>query len=154
MLWTLPASAHAVLVGTNPRDEDSLGTAPRKITLTFDENIGSPAFIAVHSPDGESVTTSKATAIDHTVSATVVDVGKRGRYAVSYRVVSADGHPVEGTFHYAITTGQVVNQVSAASRSTFVHRHSAHLLWGVLAAAIAIALLLAPLRGRDDPPDA
>ena len=153
MLWMVPASAHAVLVGTNPKDGASLATAPNTITLTFNENIGTPAFIAVQSPDGKKVTTSKATAIDHQITATVADVGKRGRYAVSYRVVSADGHPVEGTFHYSMTTGKVVKQVSSSSSSTFVHRHSGHFFWGILAAAIAIALLLAPLRRRDDSHD-
>lgn len=146
MLWTVPASAHAGLVGTNPKDGASLVKAPHKITLTFNENIGSPAFIAVQSPDGKKVATSKVAAIDHTVSARVADVGKRGRYAVSYRVVSADGHPVEGTFHYTMTTGEIVKQVTSASESSFVQRHRAHLFWGILAAAIAIALLLAPLR--------
>ena len=154
MLWTVPASAHAVLVGTNPKDGASLATAPRTITLTFNENIGTPAFIAVQSPDGKKVTTSKATAIDHQISATVADVDKRGRYAVSYRVVSADGHPVEGTFHYSVTTGKVVKQVADDAGSSFVHRHSGHFFWGILAAAIAVALLLIPLRRRDDTHDA
>jgi methionine-rich copper-binding protein CopC len=150
LAWTVPASAHAVLVGTNPKDGASLATSPHTITLTFNENIGTPAFIAVQSPDGKKVTTSKAKAVDHTISATVTDVGKRGRYAVSYRVVSADGHPVEGTFHYTTTTGQKVTQVAQSDESSFVHRHSAHLFWGILAAAIAIALLLAPLRRHHD----
>ncbi|MDX6276953.1 MAG: copper resistance protein [Nocardioidaceae bacterium] len=154
MLWTIPASAHAVLVGTTPKDGASFASAPHRITLTFNENIGTPAFIAVQSPDGKKVTTSKATAIDHRITATVADVGKRGRYAVSYRVVSADGHPVEGTFHYSVTTGKIVKQVSTPSSSTFVHRHSGHLFWGILAAAVAIALLLAPLRRRSDSHDA
>jgi copper resistance protein C len=146
MLWTVPASAHAVLVGTNPKDGASLAIAPHRITLTFNENIGTPAFIAVQSPDGKRVSTSKATAVDHKASATVADVGKRGRYAVSYRVVSADGHPVEGTFHYTMTTGTIVKQVADDAGKSFVHRHSGHFFWGILAAAIAIALLLAPLR--------
>jgi methionine-rich copper-binding protein CopC len=150
MACAVPASAHAVLVGTDPKDGASFAAAPNRITLTFNENIGTPAFIAVQSPDGKKVTTSKATAIDHKITATVTDVDKRGRYAVSYRVVSADGHPVEGTFHYSVTTGQKVDQVNSSDESSFVHRHSAHLFWGILAAAIAIALLLTPLTRRHD----
>jgi methionine-rich copper-binding protein CopC len=152
--WTVPASAHAALVGTNPKDGSSRASAPHRVTLTFNENIGTPAFIAVQAPDGKKVTTSKVAAVDHTISATVADVGKRGRYAVSYRVVSADGHPVEGTFHYTVTSGEVVKQVASPAESSFVQRHRAHLFWGILAAAIAIGLLLAPLRRRDDTHDA
>ncbi|MCW2750374.1 MAG: hypothetical protein JWR83_1484 [Aeromicrobium sp.] len=153
MLWTVPASAHAVLVGTDPKDGSALASAPTSISLTFNENIGTPAFIAVRAPDGTKVITSPATAVNRTVSATVADVSKRGRFAVSYRVVSADGHPVEGTFHYTVLTGRVVKQVADDAGSSFVHRHSGHFFWGILAAAIAIALLLMPLRRRDDTHD-
>jgi methionine-rich copper-binding protein CopC len=154
MLWTVPASAHAVLVGTNPKDGASLAAAPTKITFTFNENIGRPSFISVQAPDGKPVKTSTAIPIDHTVSATVADVDKRGRYSASYRVVSADGHVVEGTIHYTVTTGTIVKQVADDAGSSFVHRHSGHFFWGILAAAIAVALLLVPLRRRDDAHDA
>lgn len=153
VLWAAPASAHAVLVGTDPRDGASFATAPHRITLTFNENIGTPAFIAVRAPDGTRVDTSKAAAVDHTISATVADVDKRGRYAVSFRVVSADGHPVEGTFHYAVTSGRVVKQVADDAGTSFVHRHRGHFFWGILAAAVAVGLLLVPLRRRDDSHD-
>lgn len=149
MLWTLPASAHAALVGTNPKDGSSLAAAPHTITMTFSENIGTPAFIAVQAPDGDQVA-SATKVVGQRINTTVADVAKRGRYAVSYRVVSSDGHPVEGTVHFFVTSGQAVEQVALQSESSFVHRHSAHLFWGILAAAVAIALLLAPLRRHDD----
>lgn len=150
MLWTVPASAHAVLVGTNPKDGASFSSAPTKIAFTFNENIGTPAFISVQAPDGSTVKTSKATAIDHVVRTTVTDVDKRGRYTASYRVVSADGHVVEGTIHYTVTTGEKVKQIAPKKSESFIHHHSAHLFWGILAAAIAVALLLAPLRRHHD----
>lgn len=150
ILWTAPAGAHALLVGTDPKDGSSLAAAPSTITLTFSEDIAMPAFIAVQSPDGKQVATSRPKAVDQRVTAMVTDVGKRGHYAVSYRVVSTDGHPVEGTIHYAVTSGQVVKQAASVAESTFVHRHSALLVWGILVAAVAIALLLVPLRRHHD----
>jgi methionine-rich copper-binding protein CopC len=150
VLGSGPASAHASLVGSDPKDGSSHAAAPTTITLTFNENVGNPAFIAVTAPDGTKVKVSGTTAVDGTVTATVADVDKKGRFTASYRVVSADGHPVEGTLHYTVTTGRTVKQVDTAESETFLHRHSAHLFWGILAAAIAIALLLMPLRRRDD----
>lgn len=153
VLWTVPASAHAVLVGTNPKDGASFVSAPTKITFTFNENVGQPAFIAVHAPDGTKVTTSTANPVDHVITATIIDVHKRGRYAASYRVVSADGHPVEGTIHYEVTSGRIVKQVADDAGTSFAHRHRGHFFWGILAGAVAIALLLVPLRRRDDSVD-
>lgn len=145
-----PASAHASLVGSDPEDGAALAAAPSAITFTFSENIGNPAYIAVTAPDGSTVDVGEVRAIDNKVTTTLPEVDQKGRYTASYRVVSADGHPVEGTIHYTTTTGRAVEQVAAPEEKTFIHRHRAHLFWGILAAAVAIALLLAPLRRRDD----
>lgn len=145
-----PASAHASLVESDPEDGATLEAAPLAVTFTFSENIGTPAYVAVTAPNGSNVDVSDVRALDKEVTATVAEVGQKGRYTVSYRVVSADGHPVEGTIHYSATTGRTVTQVDPPEEKTFIHRHSAHLFWGILAAALAIALLLAPLRRRDD----
>jgi methionine-rich copper-binding protein CopC len=132
-----PASAHAALVGSDPADGTSSATAPTTITFTFNENIAQPAYIAVQAPDGTQVEVTGVRAVD-------------GTYSASYRVVSSDGHPVTGTITYTVTTGRSVTQVEAPVEETFLHRHSSHLIWGVLAAVVAIALLLAPLRRRHD----
>ncbi|MET0467507.1 MAG: copper resistance CopC family protein [Aeromicrobium sp.] len=146
-----PASAHAALVGSDPEDGSSLDAAPTTITLTFNENIAQPAYVAVAAPDGTQVEVTDIRAVDDTVTATVQDVDQRGRYSASYRVVSADGHPVTGTLRYDVTTGRSVTQVDAPAQDEgFLHRHSSHLFWGILAAVVAIALLLAPLRRRHD----
>lgn len=145
-----PASAHASLVGSDPEDGAILAAAPAAITLTFNENIGNPAYVTVTAPDGSKVDLGNVRAVDNRVTATVADVDQKGRYTAAFRVVSADGHPVEGTIHYTATSGRTVEQVDPPDEETFIHRHSAHLFWGILAAAVAIALLLAPLRRRDD----
>jgi methionine-rich copper-binding protein CopC len=145
-----PASAHASLVGSDPKDGATLTAAPATITFTFNENIGNPAYIAVTAPNGSKVDVGDVRAIDNTITATLPDVDQKGRYTASYRVVSADGHPVEGTIHYSSKAGRTVKQVEPPEDKTFIHRHRAHLFWGILAAAVAIALLLAPLRRRDD----
>lgn len=145
-----PASAHAALVGSDPADGSTLSAAPPSITFTFNENVAEPAYVAIAAPDGSQVAISDIDAVDDTVTATVADVDQRGTYSASYRVVSADGHPVTGTLTYDVTVGRSVTQVEAPTNDGFLHRHSSHLFWGILAAAVAIALLLAPLRRRHD----
>lgn len=146
LLGSGPASAHASLVGSDPEDGATLDAAPTAISFTFNENIGNPAYIAVTAPDGSTIDVGTVRAVDQKVTTTLADVDQKGRYTAAYRVVSADGHPVEGTIHYSTTTGRTVTQIDPPEKETFVHRHSAHLFWGILAAALAIALLLAPLR--------
>lgn len=150
LLGAGPASAHAALVGSDPGNGASLAAAPTTMTFTFNENIAQPAYIAIKAPDGTQVEVSDVRAVDEAVTATIADVDQRGTYSASYRVVSSDGHPVTGTITYDVTTGRAVTQVDAPVEETFLHRHSSHLIWGVLAAVVAIALLLAPLRRRHD----
>lgn len=145
-----PASAHAALVGSDPADGSTQASAPTTVTLTFNEPIGNPAYLAVTAPDGTKVSVTDIRAVDQEVTATVADVDQKGRYSAAYRVVSADGHPVAGTLTYDVSAGRAVTQVEAPQEQSFFHRHSNHLFWGILAAVVAVALLLAPLRRRDD----
>lgn len=150
VLGAVPANAHAGLVGTEPSAKATLSSAPETVSMTFSENVGS-AFVAVTAPDGSSIKTTDVTAVDRTVTAAVADVGMRGRFSVSFRVVSADSHPVDGTFTYTVTTGRTVEQVDTATVSeSFVQRHEAHLLWGAVAVIVAVGLIVAPLRRSRD----
>lgn len=141
-----PASAHAALVGTDPEDGSSLATAPTSLTFTFNENVSRRTQVAVAAPDGTQLDVTDVRAVGQAVTATITDADQRGTYSASYRVVSADGHPVTGTITFDVTTGRTVTQVDVPEQESFIHRHSSHVVWGGLAAVVAIALLLAPLR--------
>jgi methionine-rich copper-binding protein CopC len=149
-----PASAHAGLAGSNPEDGARLQTLPSSVTFTFSENVGN-AFIAVTAPDGSAVEISAVSAVDREISASLTDPDQKGVYSASYRIVSADGHPVAGTITFTVLTGQEVSQVAVDStQESFFDRHLGHVMWGVLAGLAAIALIAWPMRRRDDPHDA
>lgn len=115
-----PASAHASLVRVDPADGSSLTSAPAKVTLTFDENIGSPAVIVVTGPDGSRVSTGTAEVHDNTAS-TGVDITEGGAFTVTFRVVSDDGHPTSAQTIFRVTGGTTpANQkgVSSAPATT------------------------------------
>ncbi len=155
LLGVGPASAHAGLAGSDPEDGASLQSLPSTISLSFTENIGN-AFIAVTAPDGTAVQTSEPSAVDRAVSAGLTDPGQRGIYTASYRVVSADGHPVAGSITFTVLTGEEVSQVTAEPmpQQGFFDRHLGHVLWGTLAGVAAIVVIVLPLRRRDDAHDA
>lgn len=152
VLRSAPAYAHAALVSTDPVDGARQAMAPRSVTLTFNENVATPAFVVVTAPDGTRVATGKVSILDHTVKATVAAIDMKGIYTLSYRVVSGDSHAVEGTTTFTITTGRTVKQVAPVEES-FAHRHRNHLIWGLVGAAAAVGLLIWPLRGKHDAED-
>jgi len=150
VLGSAPAAAHAALVSTDPSDGARLETAPTRVTLEFNENVATPAFLAITAPDGTRVGTGPVKVVDKKVTAPVAPVDMKGTYSMSYRVVSSDSHSIEGSTAFEVTTGRTVTQATPAKEESFVHRHRGHLVWGLLGALVAVVLLLLPLRSTSD----
>jgi copper transport protein len=98
------ASAHAVLVRSVPSNDTVLQQAPREIRLIFSEPVET-AFGSIRVYD------SAARRFDdgqiHRPDARAVSVGvagrlARGTYTVTWRVISADSHPVHGAFVFHV----------------------------------------------------
>nr|WP_245996832.1 copper resistance protein CopC [Streptomyces armeniacus] len=102
-----PASAHAVLTGSDPADGAVVGSAPKEVTLTFSEGVSmSDDSIRVLDPDGERADTGELIDL---CSGDLVRYGTSlrgglpdGTYTVAWKAVSADSHPVSGAFTFSI----------------------------------------------------
>ncbi|NBE81744.1 copper resistance CopC/CopD family protein [Micromonospora rubida] len=98
-----PASAHAVLVSSSPAASAVVPGGPAEVVLTFSEPVRKVAGkIRVIAPDGARADRGEP-AFESTVVTVPVDPSAgRGTYLVSYRVISADSHPVSGAFTYSV----------------------------------------------------
>jgi copper resistance protein C len=103
-LGAAPASAHAHLVRAVPADGATVTTAPARVRLVFDENVRTPAVLVVTGPSGTRVERRPVQVLDNTASVRV-DVMAVGRYTVTFRVVSGDGHPVSAQTSFRFTPG-------------------------------------------------
>jgi copper transport protein len=98
-----PASAHAALVGSDPAGGTIVPDAPNRVTLTFSESVQLLAGkIQVLAPDGSRADQGEPQSSGNTVTIPLRSGGGRGTYVVSYRVLSADSHPVAGTLTYSV----------------------------------------------------
>ncbi|MCT2022068.1 copper resistance CopC family protein [Kocuria marina] len=102
-----PASAHDELVRTNPQADAKLEKAPTTLELTFSGNIqdiGSE--VRVTDSHGTDMTRGTLAAQNTAVSQPLREGGDEDEtYTVTWRVVSQDGHPIEGTFTYTVGDG-------------------------------------------------
>lgn len=102
-----PAFAHAQLVGTDPAPGQVLTKRPSAITLRFSENVQVTAnAIRLYDSGGNVLVTGKPSS--PAVGTVRVPIGsdlKNGAYIVTWRVVSADTHPVQGSFTFQIGSG-------------------------------------------------
>lgn len=100
----LPASAHAALVRSSPTSGSTLTAVPPEVALTFNESID-PQFTSVTVKSGSTTaSTGKPTVEGPTVYQSLDPRMDEGTYTVSYRVTSADGHPVSGSYTFTYTS--------------------------------------------------
>ncbi|HEX8207103.1 MAG TPA: copper resistance protein CopC, partial [Solirubrobacteraceae bacterium] len=157
------ASAHAVLTHSTPHRGATVTEAPPEVVFDFNEPV-EVSFGALRVYDEEGGRVDRGELVRPNDSARSVGVKvrslERGLYTATYRVVSADGHPVSGGFTFGVGTavtkggsapdvaslleesdaGPAVEGVYGVARGL----HYAALL--VLVGAVAFALLLWPER--------
>ena len=97
------ASAHTGLSSSNPTDGATVAAPPTAVTLTFEQpvvDIG--ATVMVTGPDDQQYPTGVPVVDGADVRTDLMGLGPAGTYFISYRVVSEDGHPVEGRIQFLL----------------------------------------------------
>lgn len=103
VLTPTAATAHGGGVKTNPDHGEVLEQLPAEATVSFGQ-APTKADVVLETPAG-TVVKLKTQISDTTVTVVLPPTGPRGDYTLSYRVVSADGHPVDGSATFTVTTG-------------------------------------------------
>ncbi|WP_088342973.1 MULTISPECIES: copper resistance CopC/CopD family protein [Rhodomicrobium] len=96
-----PAFAHAALVGSEPADDGVVAAAPQRLTLTFNQPIA-PLVLKLIRPDGSAVALDHFALEGNRLSIDAPPGLGAGTHALSWRVVSEDGHPVGGSLLFSI----------------------------------------------------
>ena len=98
------ASAHAVRIATDPTDGVEVAHGPQRVSASFNEEL-QPQFAAmtVVGPDGNLWSTGDPQVEGAVIGVDVRPLGPAGTYTVNYRVTSADGHPVSGSWSFRLT---------------------------------------------------
>jgi len=99
-----PARAHAVLESTAPDDGAVLMTSPSRIVLRFNEPVA-PAGAGVRLFDATGAVVDVGSPEAAPASQVRVPIGRQlapGSYIATWRVVSADGHPVRGALVFSV----------------------------------------------------
>ena len=126
LLTALPAQAHADFVSSNPSDGSVVQSFPSEISLTFNEElltIGDESVntISLIGLDEIEISLSSAEVTGANLVATVAGDAAAlpaGKYRVSYRVVSADGHPVKGEISFEVAPLEEITTTQATRTPT------------------------------------
>ena len=108
LLSTVPtANAHSTLVASIPKRGAELNVLPKFVTLKFNESLliladKNPNSITVLSPKGILISSGTPKVNGNTLSISLKTKKATGKFRVTYRVVSADGHPISGEYFFTV----------------------------------------------------
>jgi methionine-rich copper-binding protein CopC len=108
------ATAHDDVIDQIPAPGSQVEAGLVEIKLDFSNellDLGSGAEILVTGPDGSPATATCA-ALNGTLATAQSDLDQAGTYTVAWRVVSSDGHPIEGSYNFELlnTSGYVASE--------------------------------------------
>ena len=124
------AFAHASLIRSEPTDRAVVAQAPSMLALTFNEPV-SPLVVRLVSPTGEATELKDVVANDARLMIPLPEGLTVGTYLLSWRVISADGHPVGGALTFS-----VVHRSARPPTSELDLDH--RLRWALLAAKLML----------------
>jgi copper resistance protein C len=143
------ASAHAARVSAEPADNAMVATGPDRVSATFNERLQTTfAAMTVVGPDGNVWSTGEPTVRGAVVGVGLRPLGPAGTYTVNYRVTSADGHVVSGSWSFRLTVPGTGTPGPAATGTQAGGRLPVWPLVAVTLALVAAAAFWAARRRR------
>jgi methionine-rich copper-binding protein CopC len=100
------AQAHSELVSSNPSASANIQELPGQIELEFNEellNLGTGNSVSIMSPSGEDLGMGETSTEGAKIIRLLNTTSETGTFEVKYRVASADGHILNGSYTFDLT---------------------------------------------------
>jgi methionine-rich copper-binding protein CopC len=142
------AIAHSELVSSNPSASANIQQLPEQIELEFNEellNLGSGNSVSIISPSGEDLGMGETSTEGTRITRLLNSAPESGTFEVKYRVVSADGHVLNGNYTFNITEAVVTtleknNSADAESGSNLLMNSVKAILGAAVVLLIGLAI--------------
>ena len=133
------AQAHSSVVKTIPQYQSLLQELPSEVSIQFSEeplSIKGKAInsITVVNPEGSVLSKSRTSVEGKTLTVKINNVdAKAGTYSVKYRMASADGHVISGSYRFNLKKSSKVLPIKEVDGHDwwglhFLHLHKEHIL--------------------------
>ncbi|MDF1508997.1 copper resistance protein CopC [Robertmurraya sp. DFI.2.37] len=104
------AFAHSHLESSNPADGEVVTEALNEIVLDFDGGIEQGSFLEVTTTDGQAVELQDTLIDEDKLTAVAAETLTNGEYQVTWSVISADGHSLDGEFSFTVDAPEMVEE--------------------------------------------
>lgn len=137
---TAPAAhAHASLVFSDPAIGANLSKLPQHVEVEFDGNLitlgnHKENVLQIIDARGREIDAANSQVAGPILGVDVKDQSEQGIFTVRWRVVSSDGHPVQGSYQFTVgsnseSTGSAATMTPSKTVSTAVRRIHKESFW-------------------------
>src|SRR5690625_3687226 len=116
LFWSYSLWAHAALVATQPAAGAVLAEPPEQVSLTFNEPVA-PLRFQLLTPGGRALEPAALRHQGGEIQLRLPPLEEQGSHVLSWRVVSADGHPVGGSLLFSIGQAGAVASAGEAAHA-------------------------------------
>ncbi|KRF51483.1 hypothetical protein ASG97_06170 [Bacillus sp. Soil745] len=102
ILFSKQALAHTSLEDSTPKDGEVITEPIQELTLIFATKVEQNSRISVSNSNGEPVKLGNFVIEEEEMWANFLQPLKNGNYKVDWKIIGADGHPIEGTFSFSV----------------------------------------------------
>lgn len=103
VLGAQSADAHSQIDSSDPANGEMLKTSPKSISLSFSEDVDvTPNSIRLFNDRGKQVNINDSASAANGEVRISVPTLEKGTYVVAWNVISADTHPVKGSFIFSV----------------------------------------------------
>ena len=111
-----PAAAHTNFVQSFPEADATIVAPVTEVWLEFETPlVAEQSEVVVTGPDGSSKVVGEPTVTGNVIRVQVPPMTEVGDYEVSYRIVSLDGHLLDGDYGFSIEAGPAGQSTAAGS---------------------------------------
>ncbi|QNK89122.1 copper resistance protein CopC [Sporosarcina sp. resist] len=105
--FTTTVSAHTGLTTSLPADGEDITEDVHEVVLEFNSKIESSSTVKVFNENKEEIIVNNIQTSDNVMTGAFMSPLDNGTYTVEWKIIGADGHPIQGTYTSTTTKRQV-----------------------------------------------
>ncbi len=110
------AFAHTGLESSNPSDGSTITDPIEEITLTFLTKIEQTSSFKIYGANNEEIPVKDIVVVDDLMTGTVEGMDN-GEYTLTWNIIGADGHPIQGDLSFTVNLPVVENPVEVTEEA-------------------------------------
>lgn len=109
--------AHTGLEQSTPKDGETVEDV-NEITLTFESKVEKGSSFSLMNENGELVPVDSIQINNQVMSGSVPSTISDGPYTVNWKIIGADGHPIEGKYSFQVKGNKTETQPTSQNQTT------------------------------------